>query len=69
MFKDAGLQPPTTWEEMVAARQEADQPAKSTYGMALAGGSYTENVHFAFIYGRQNGGEWFDSRRQADVHQ
>ena len=61
MFKDAGLNPPTTWEEMVSAAQKLTDPAKSTYGFALAAGSYTENVHFAFINGSQNGGEWFDS--------
>jgi multiple sugar transport system substrate-binding protein len=61
MFKDAGLNPPTTWEEMVAAAQKLTDPGKGTYGFALAAGSYTENVHFAFINGSQNGGEWFDS--------
>jgi multiple sugar transport system substrate-binding protein len=61
MFKDAGLNPPTTWEEMVAAAQKLTDASKGTYGFALAAGSYTENVHFAFINGSQNGGEWFDS--------
>ena len=61
MLKDAGITPPTTWEEMVAAAQKLTDTAKGTYGFALAAGSYTENVHFAFINGSQNGGEWFDS--------
>ncbi|WP_316315822.1 ABC transporter substrate-binding protein, partial [Clavibacter michiganensis] len=30
------------------------------YGFTIAGGSYTENAHFAFITSAQNGGEWFD---------
>ncbi|WP_020390122.1 hypothetical protein [Kribbella catacumbae] len=30
------------------------------WGMALAAGSYTENVHFAFINGAQNKADWFD---------
>ena len=29
--------------------------------MALAAGSYTENVHFAFINAAQNGADWFDA--------
>lgn len=61
MFKSAGLNPPTTWEEMVAAAKKLTDPAKGAYGFALAAGSYTENVHFAFINGAQNGGDWFDS--------
>ena len=34
--------------------------------MAMAGGSNTENVHFAFIFGKQHGGELVRRRRQAD---
>ncbi len=60
MFAAAGLQPPTTWEEMVAAAQKLTNPAKKQYGMSLAAGSYTENVHFAFINAAQNGADWFD---------
>ncbi|MDX6237793.1 MAG: multiple sugar transport system substrate-binding protein [Kribbellaceae bacterium] len=61
MFAAAGLQPPKTWEEMVAAAKKLTDPAKKTYGMALAAGSYTENVHFAFINAAQNGADWFDA--------
>ncbi|MEU4395259.1 sugar ABC transporter substrate-binding protein [Kribbella sp. NPDC023855] len=62
MFAAAGLQPPTTWEEMVTAAQKLTNPAKKQWGMALAAGSYTENVHFAFINGAQNGADWFDAQ-------
>ncbi len=61
MFKAAGLNPPTTWEDMVTAAKKLTDPAKKQYGFALAAGSYTENVHFAFINGSQNGGSWFDT--------
>ncbi|MEO8828246.1 sugar ABC transporter substrate-binding protein [Lapillicoccus sp.] len=61
MFKDAGLTPPTTWEEMITDAQKLTDGAKGTYGMSIAAGSYTENVHFAFINAAQNGGDWFDS--------
>lgn len=60
MFSDAGVQPPTNWEELVAAAKKLTNG--TTYGFALAAGSYTENVHFAFINASQNGGEWFDSK-------
>lgn len=60
MYTDAGLQPPTTWEELVTAAKKLT--TGSQYGFSLAAGSYTENVHFAFINASQNGGEWFDSK-------
>ncbi|MFC8191936.1 ABC transporter substrate-binding protein [Cellulomonas sp. NPDC057328] len=60
MFEQAGLQPPTTWEEMVSAAQALTDPDAGVYGMALAAGSYTENNHFAFINATQNGAELFD---------
>jgi multiple sugar transport system substrate-binding protein len=59
MFSDAGLEPPTTWEEMVDAAKKLT--TGDTYGMSLAGGSYTENNHFAFINASQNGAELFDA--------
>ena len=61
MFADAGLQPPTTWQELQAAAAKLTIPAKNQYGMVLEGGSYTESVHFAFIFGQQNGGQPFDA--------
>ena len=68
MFADAGMQPPKTWEEMVAAAQKLTDPAKKHYGIALAAGSYTENVHFAFINGRAERRRLVRQRRQADLH-
>jgi multiple sugar transport system substrate-binding protein len=60
MLKDAGIKPPQTWNQMVAAAKKLTKPKKNRYGFAVAGGSYTENVHFAFINAAQNGGSWFD---------
>ncbi|MEP7089034.1 MAG: sugar ABC transporter substrate-binding protein [Nocardioidaceae bacterium] len=66
MFADAGLKPPTTWQELVDAAKKLTDPAKGVYGMAMEGGSYTESVHFAFIFGMQNGGEPFDGAGKPD---
>jgi multiple sugar transport system substrate-binding protein len=58
MLADAGVEPPTNWEDLVSAAEKLTTDGK--YGFSLAGGSYTENSHFAFINSAQNGGEWFD---------
>src|SRR5699024_1813660 len=55
MFEDAGIEPPTTWEEMVEAAKALTDPDADVYGMSLAAGSYTEHNHFAFINATQNG--------------
>lgn len=60
MFAEAGVEPPTTWEDMVTAAQALTDPAKDQYGFSLAAGSYTENNHFAFINAAQNGAAVFD---------
>jgi multiple sugar transport system substrate-binding protein len=62
MFAAAGLQPPTTWEELVADAKKLTKPSKGVYGMAMEGGSYTEGVHFAYIFGKQHGADPFDSK-------
>lgn len=59
MFQEAGLTPPTTWEELVSSAQALTTGDR--YGLALAAGSYTENAHFAFINAAQNGADLFDS--------
>ncbi|MFC8303883.1 ABC transporter substrate-binding protein [Specibacter sp. NPDC057265] len=59
MFADAGLTPPTTWEEMVEAAKKLT--TGNQYGFSLAAGSYTENAHFAFINAAQNDAEFFDA--------
>jgi multiple sugar transport system substrate-binding protein len=66
MFSDAGLQPPKTWEELVSDAKKLTSPSKGVYGMAMEGGSYTEGVHFAFIFGQQHGADPFDSSGKPD---
>ena len=43
------------------AAQKLTHPSKGVYGMAMEGGSYTEGVHFAFIFGKQHNTDPFDS--------
>ncbi|GAA3939083.1 sugar ABC transporter substrate-binding protein [Microbacterium soli] len=59
LFADAGLEPPTTWEELVDVAQTLTHDDQ--WGLTLAAGSYTENIHFAFLTSAQNGGEFYDA--------
>ncbi len=66
MFADAGLKPPKTWEQLQTAAKKLTNPGKKVYGMAMEGGSYTESVHFAFIFGQQFGADPFDKSGKPD---
>jgi multiple sugar transport system substrate-binding protein len=60
LFQKAGISgPPTTWEELQSDAKKLT--TGGVEGIGLEAGSYTENVHFAFITGEQNGGSWYDS--------
>ncbi len=63
MFSEAGLTPPTTWEEMVSDAKKLTNASTGVYGMGLEAGSYTENVHFAFITAEQNGASLFNGTK------
>ncbi|WP_377272277.1 extracellular solute-binding protein [Peterkaempfera sp. SMS 1(5)a] len=59
LFAQAGLEPPATWAELVAAGRRLTDPGGGRWGMAVQGASYTENSHFAFIFGKQHGAAVF----------
>ena len=59
MFAAAQLQPPTTWDELVTDAKKLTHGDQ--WGLTLAAGSYTENIHFAFLTSAQNGGEFYDA--------
>lgn len=61
MFAEAGLAPPANWSEFITAAQRLTDPAANRWGVVLTGASYTENAHFAFIFGQQHGGDFFDA--------
>ncbi|MFD2419390.1 ABC transporter substrate-binding protein [Amycolatopsis pigmentata] len=60
MFSDAHLNPPTTWQELLDDAKRLTDPAKSQWGIAVQGASYTEGAHFAFMFGRQHGAQLFN---------
>jgi len=61
MFKDAGLTPPTTWEELVQTAKAFTKPAENKYGIVIPGGTVNASMHFSYILGAQNGGSPFDA--------
>jgi len=68
LFKEANLEPPKTWSEFLAAAKKLTKDTNGDgkpdqWGFVMEGASITENSHFAFILGRQNGGELFDGNK------
>ncbi|MGH3172155.1 MAG: ABC transporter substrate-binding protein, partial [Trebonia sp.] len=64
MFTQAGLTPPTTWQELVTDAKSLTKPSTQTYGLAIQGASVSESMHFAYIFARQNGGSPFNAQEQ-----
>jgi multiple sugar transport system substrate-binding protein len=63
LFKEAGIAaPPKTWSEFVADAKKLTKPPDQ-WGVVIEGASITENSHWAFILGRQNGGQLFDGTK------
>lgn len=61
LFAAAGIKSaPATWEQFVADAQKLTNKSKGVYGVGLAGASYTENIHFAFLTAAQEGGEFYN---------
>ncbi|MFF4652173.1 ABC transporter substrate-binding protein [Streptomyces sp. NPDC001380] len=65
MFADAGIaEPPATWDELVADGKRLTKDG--TYGLAVEGGNPSENVHHAFVLGKQHGADFFDAAGKPD---
>jgi multiple sugar transport system substrate-binding protein len=59
-FAAAGItSPPSTWDELVADGKKLTTGGK--WGLAIEGGSVSENIHAAFTLSEQQGGAFFDS--------
>jgi multiple sugar transport system substrate-binding protein len=60
-FAEAGItNPPATWQELLDDAKRLTNPAADQWGLAIEGAQYTENAHFAFIFGRQHGAALFN---------
>jgi multiple sugar transport system substrate-binding protein len=60
LFSDAGIsKPPATWAELVQDGKKLTTGGH--YGLAIEGASIPENMHNAFVFAKQHGGEFFDA--------
>ncbi|PWJ06552.1 sugar ABC transporter substrate-binding protein [Streptomyces sp. NWU49] len=65
MFADAGIeQPPTTWDELVAAGKKLSKDGK--WGIGMEGSNPAENIHHAFVFAKQHGADFFTADGKAD---
>lgn len=60
MFAEAGLEPPTTWEEFIEVGKALTNPAENQWGAVLIGASNPIMMHYAWIFGSQEGAQWYD---------
>jgi multiple sugar transport system substrate-binding protein len=63
MFADAGIaKPPATWDELVADGQKVSKNGTSgKWGLGAEGGNLSNNIHQAFVLGKQHGADFFDA--------
>jgi len=59
MFAAANLQPPTTWEDLVADAKALTNAANGTWGIVLPGATVNVSMHMQYIFAQQNGGSPF----------
>jgi len=62
-FREAGITaPPRDWAEFLAVARKLTDPAHDRFGLTVPGASYTENAHFAFLFGVQHGAHFVDQQ-------
>ncbi|MFC3572245.1 ABC transporter substrate-binding protein [Streptomyces yaanensis] len=65
MFADAGLsKPPATWDELIADGKKISTGGK--WGLGAEGSNLSENIHHAFVFGKQHGADFFTSDGKPD---
>ena len=66
MFADKGIEPPTTWEELVSTAQAFTDPAAGKYGIVIPGGTVNASMHFSYIFAAQHDASPFDKDGNPD---
>lgn len=66
MFQNAGItRLPETWPEFLDVARRITDQRKDRWGLTVPGASYTENAHFAFMFGKQHGANFISNDGQA----
>jgi multiple sugar transport system substrate-binding protein len=64
LFAAAGIsRPPASWQELVSDAKKLTDRNRKQYGLGIEGASYTQDAHFAWIFGTQNGARLFQGVR------
>jgi multiple sugar transport system substrate-binding protein len=59
LFSDAGLQPPTTWEDVVSDAKTLTDKSKGQWGITMPAGTVNVAMHMQYIFTNQAGGSPF----------
>jgi len=66
LFEEAGLEPPTTWEELLAAAEELTDADAGTWGIVAPAGTVNVAMHIQYIFANQAGGSPFTADGEPD---
>ena len=67
MFADAGIaKPPATWDELVADGKKLSKDGK--WALGAEGANLSNNIHQAFVLGKQHGADFFDAPTASRLH-
>ncbi|GAA2991990.1 sugar ABC transporter substrate-binding protein [Streptosporangium longisporum] len=67
-FKEAGLQPPRTWDDFFTATERLTDTARNRYGFTLRGGAGSIAQMLEVVYGQSGITEIFDASGRATVN-
>lgn len=66
LLEEAGVEPPETWEDLLAAAETLTDPDAGRYGLSFEGASEGKAMHFNFIFGKQHGASPFTADNEPD---
>lgn len=68
LFKEAGLEPPKTWDDLITAAEKLNKPTEQKWGIALpaSGTMYGDQVVASFLF--SNGGNIMDENNRLSLN-